>query len=342
MRELPDPGDLVIQAGDPVTPDTLNVPSRYADVYRDHYAIAHRVDDFEHAAPLAPQAVAFVRWNGAGGYTIDSGTNIKGVTRNGPGDVTIELAIEPRAQDDWFPIVSLQSTANNKLPYWWEYDDGVARGQRKCRLRFVAGSGADVANTDGNFLFQAFLRERAVGPTGLGTSYQPAGGVAARVCVDGVESADHRQDLLDFCASHRAAWSAEHDEEGRVVLPRGPLAAFQIDRPARYDKDGEVRWQGGALEKVAWAPSAGKSVNVRWTVDHERWWRGVLYSWRIASSVAPLALLGALTVGRAGEDHEIAYTARAPIGSLSTFGGYLADADWDPIVSVGVVITAMS
>jgi hypothetical protein len=339
MAELPDLSDITIAAGDPVTPESVNAPSHYASVFRGQYPLEHRVDDLEHAAPLAPQACALFIWNGSDYDIAPGANNIAGIRVLGVGDVEVELSIAARTTDDWFPWVSIQRTPGDNIGEWWEYDDGVTRsalpGHAVCRIRMVEHVGLDLADAHCNFLFHAYMRNRAIGATGVGNSAPVAtNDVRARICVDGVESAQHRTDLLTFCADHRERWLAGHDAEGRHMQPQAALGAFQFRRPENYSDDGELMWQAGPFESLAWGSEATASnrLGVGWRVAPGRRWRSALMSWRIASHDPPTDM--ALILGRPGSgawdrDGTLRITLALP------------DAYWDTIVSLGVVLTGM-
>ena len=344
MRDLPDLSGLLVSAGDPVVPEIVNAPARYADVFRDHYAIEHRVEDFEHAAPLAPQAFGLFTWDGTKYVLAPGSHNIAGWTVHGPGDVTIALAVEARTSDEWFPVVAPQGVAGLVgAVLWWEYDDG-ARDESHCRIRLAAYlSGDDATDTHCSFLFHAYMRNRAVGVAGDGDSTPTATGDArGRVCVDGVESAEHRQALINYCASHRETWTdAGHDEEGRHRQPFYPLAAWQIEKAENDTDDGKILWQAGPLEELRWlANETGlKPLEIAWRVRGGLRWRGVMWSLRLASSAPPIWMRPAVT--RPDGDH-VSSGAWGEIGLLTAAAGSSGvTSEWGAIVSVGCVLTGL-
>ena len=349
MRELPDLSDMVVQPGDPVAPDSLNQVSRYADVYRDQFGLEHRVDDFEHG-PLAPVAFGYFRWDGSKYQAIGPTHNIVEVKPLGPGDVEVVLHPASGTVDGWFPVVAPRSADGKGYVFWWEYDDGAPRAFR-CRLRFIhpdfsSSSPEDwtYEDADTDFLFQAFMHRRAVGPAGNGEGSVPEGrGVSHRIAVDGVESARHRQALVDFCVQHRERWAKEHDAQGRHLPPRCPIAAWQIRRPEFGAEVGKIQWKAGALEELEWE-RRGLGIIIKWRTLPGHPWRGLVHSLRYADHVAPLRLLEALTLMTLGE---WGAGSLLEVGQLRPMGQpsrptYLVHTDekvWSAIVSIGCVLT---
>lgn len=352
MRNLPDLSGVVVEAGDPVVPERLNLPSGYADVFRDHFGVEHRVEDFEHASPLAPVAFGYFRWDGSKYAEVGPNHNIKSVNPMGPGDVEVVLDPASRTVDDWFPVVSPRSADGGGVVMWWEYDDG-GRTATRCRLRFVRPEfqSSDQPedwtskDTDTDFLFAAYMYRRATGAAGLGSGTPAMGvGVKHRICVDGVESAQHRQALLDYCAGHRVRWSREHGPHGEHAQPRYPLAAWQIRRPLPGEGVGRIQWQAGPLDELAWEEGTS-GLNIGWRTSPGKQWRGLMYSLRYAGYDPPLRLLDALALRATGETAGISGPYRE-VGGLRLMSikpySVRPDSDvWGKIVSVGGVLTGM-
>ncbi len=335
MRELPDYTGIVVAPNDPVAPESLNLPSRYSEAFRDVYAREHRVDDFEHSAPLAPQAVAYCRWVGSS-YELTVSHNVESVIANGTGDVVITLSVASATREDWFPIVAIQRVDGDKPAIWWEYDDGTTRDVDRCRLRFCAVVGGDTTDTMPDFVFWAYMRQRV----GDGDSTPEAvRDVRQRIAVDGVESAGHRQKLIDFCVSHRARWIKGHDKDARHFPPQYPLAAFQVAKTEGRSNLGEVLWQHGPLASLAWRGEAVDSQDdpyVAWQVAQYKRWRSALLSWRIASA-DPYTKDFAPWVRRISRADDY--------GSWARGGGIGAQIDsaagWAAVTGIGVVLTGM-
>jgi hypothetical protein len=353
MRELPDLSEIEIAPGDPVTPESLNQASQYADVYRLHFGVEHRVEDFEHAAPLAPAAFGYFRWDGSKYQAIGPTHNIKSVTPNGPGDVTVELEVASRTKDDWFPVVSPRSADGGGHVYWWEYDDGATRSATKCRLRFIHPDFALLAppeewtykDADTDFFFHAYMYRRAMGAAGTGAGSVPEGyGVPHRICVDGVESAQHRQRLIDSCVTHRQRWEREHGPHGEHTQPRYPLAAWQIDRPEERQEEGRIRWQAGPLDELLWSTDR-RSVEITWRTRQGRQWRGLMPSIRHSMHDAPLWILDSLATRMPWlEGPNKSVVGYREMGGLHLAyqeipGDEMRDKEWDGLVSIGGVLT---
>jgi hypothetical protein len=347
MLDLPDYNGATVAAEAPVTPESVNAPERYSEAFRDHFAVEHRVEDFEHGPPLAPQACALFKWNGAG-YDMSGASNIASIAVNGTGDVTVTMTIAARTSDNWFPVCAIQRSANGNPAMWWDYDDGANRTASKCRLRFMEFTGgSDIADAHCDFLFFAFMHLRASGADGNSTP-TAINDVRARICVDGVESAEHRTDLLQFCASHRDRWTAEHDDKGRHLLPAANLAAFQIERPTKQHQPGTVLWQHGPLDGVSWTEKALEDpdpladiaeTSVTWRVDHGARWRSALFSFRHSTNTPPPMLNGIMLRDddfATSDDPTWVEGGKLRLPLTMTTLGY-----WLDTVSVGVVLTGL-
>lgn len=298
--ELPSFAGVTIAPGDAVTPEALNGPSYYAEAFHEVYRREHRLEDLEHAPPLAPQACVFFEWTGAE-YKVYGARNIKGFKRNAAGDVTIELDISSQKTDHWFPMVAPLREHGKPPILWWEYDDG-ARSANACRIRLAVAPSGDAWAEDCSFLFHAWMAARASGAAGTNPEAPPEGrGVVHRIAVDGVESAEHRQELLAFCREHRARFLAGHAPDGTHRRPQLAMAAFQV-RPPPFElvdgewcfdmaSEGEVLWQAGQLESLAWPPrDASKDPDVpilHWRTKPLTWWRSALVSLRVAYDGIP-------------------------------------------------------
>jgi hypothetical protein len=195
-----------------------------------------------------------------------------------------------------------------------------------------------------DFLVKIYMRRRAVGEKGQGDTPPPTGGgVPHRICVDGVESAHHRQRLVDFCAAHRERWVVAHDKDGRHAPPQHALAVFQAKKAVDRVEVGEIAWQAGPLESVGWNGEFVQGLLptiecVRWVVEEGKIWRGALMSWRIASADPYPAVLAFMLRRASTADTSGPFARSGQI--LAEFKSDPAGrVHWAAVTGLGVVLT---
>jgi hypothetical protein len=268
---LPDLSSLVCPPGAPVTAEWLNEPSLFALDFQRDFSRAHRPEDGEHLHPV-PDAAGLIEWDGSK-YTIAPGSrNIESVSRTATGDVLVELKVAAASADEWIAMA---------FPHGWAgrcYE--VISGSRPasvCRIRLTEITYLFVPpdeptpgqyDRDGSFRFEAYMEARQPGSVGDAPALEPTHAVPHRVCVDGVESAAHRNALYRFCDWARATWATDHQADGdgthrRIsapgLMPIGCVLARRDEivwaTPGAFEeleaRDGAVRFT--TTQPIRWA-----------------------------------------------------------------------------------------
>lgn len=263
---LPSFDGLAAAKGTPVTPEYLNAPAWFSYAFQRAWVKEHRAQDGEHGGRNMPQAAGTFVYKG-GLYYEPAGptSNVDAVERIGPGDVRVHLKIASADPERWFPApVVIGGTG----PTWsYEYDDG-ARTASSCRLRLftlTGGSPWDYATADLPFRFEAYFAGRTPGAPGEGDAVGlPTEDVRARVAVDGVESAQHRNALFAFCTSVRSRFAVGHE-----VTPTGsgrhrdgifPVAAVQVRRSGGGDDSDQLVFGSDLVTSASWSRDTAPEV----------------------------------------------------------------------------------
>ncbi len=257
-----------------MTPEWLNAVPLFSLAHYRAWEREHRALDGEHASP-APQAAGTIRWVDDHYEVSDDAVNIAGIRYGGAGRIIVDLSINALSPDDWFPVAIPQGKTRARTFEW-----GPERGTNHCGIRILerklSGPVEDEPYLNTSFRFEAYMKARAVGDSGVDNApgAEPTKDVRLRICADGPESADHRNKLYRFCDWLRDAMvKCGHRVEGHEVGlhrfsgPPGniPLGIFQMV----YDGNrGRMGWKAGAVKD---ATSYDDDNRIAYSVD-----RGVI------------------------------------------------------------------
>lgn len=243
MSQRPAPPHAVT-AGQVVTPTTLNDYPRWSSEIQDAWDREHSPADQEHADLRIPIAAGIIEMS-AGVYSVGASKNIASVAKNATGDITITFDCDAQDVDEYAVIATPILAAEPFIVK--EYDDGATRAAVGCKTRLLICDQTALAKNCALFV-QLFGRRSGDGtPAGVASS-----DVRHRICVDGPESAEHRDLLRTFAQSWSDAFERKHQHPRRGfgshwdrLIPSAVALLTAPPSPLVDNGPGEALWSAG-------------------------------------------------------------------------------------------------
>ena len=208
-----------VAAGGIVTPANLNSYPQWSQEIQDAWDREHSPADQEHADLRIPIAAGIIEMS-AGTYSVGANKNVKSVTKNGTGDITITFDLNTENATD-YAVLATPILAGEPFIVK-EYDDGATRNATGAKTRLLI---CDQTKTAKNVaLYVRLFGRRSGSGTAAGAAVND---VRQRIAVDGPETAEHRRLLREFADY----WSAAVERKHRHAI-RGFGAHWDIMVPS--------------------------------------------------------------------------------------------------------------